>query len=640
MAERLKNTLQFTNLAPGDAAVLTHGLCTSRPRPLAPDIIFVPSPDLEVTASNALSVTVQNNGLTPMSGVILVEAWHTIERAFADVNDEDLPVKPFVVVSAFGLGNVAPFVFVFNPFTTPGDNIYNDWPALVEAMQAVDSYKILQFDNTRFGTADTLTVPVAGTVRIHDPLGRFAPNMVGQSIMTDGAVTPANNGPFIVTAFIDANNIEYANAAGVAEPTFNGTWVVLGGGGSTACQIPPGIWDMTMVEWFGFVAPYAGPGMGGIRIEILNGASFENLRKIGGECAVVNLNNLPSRSPVVATANITFELGLGPMGDRPSITNTGTTAFFDMSAMLAGQQLTIRSSADMTGPNACVEMGNSPAQVNMNLDGEAKLRTGSVRGTNPAAFINVAQRGGKIEVGQFNTPTSPFAGSINYGKQQTNNGPNISRRLWTSIPQSVNQQIPVASAIAFTTANLGHNHACEIISAGAINQPLPLIRNLQLTNGLVAGTTPGAINSTGMEVNFKQRGAGSINLWGESPIPAQAAGVDVAGGAFVLVGTTITFTAVTGAFTASMVGRAITIEDADDAGNDGTFLITSFINANSVTWTNASGATGDLNGGEGGTWRVGDTIDGLAAAVVVPAGGARTLLSDGVSNWRVIAGLG
>jgi hypothetical protein len=98
MAERLKNTLAF-DLAPGASVAIPHGLCTSRPRPLGPDIIFVPSPDLSVTATT-LTVTLTNNGGTPVVGSVLVEAWHTIERAFADTADEDLPVKPYIVVSA------------------------------------------------------------------------------------------------------------------------------------------------------------------------------------------------------------------------------------------------------------------------------------------------------------------------------------------------------------------------------------------------------------------------------------------------------------------------------------------------------------------------------------------------------------
>jgi hypothetical protein len=101
MAERLKNILAFANLAPGASVVLPHDLNTGStgPRPIAPDIVFVPSPDLAVTASDALNITLMNQGAAPISGAVLVEAWHTIERAFNGVQNVDLPVKPYVVVS-------------------------------------------------------------------------------------------------------------------------------------------------------------------------------------------------------------------------------------------------------------------------------------------------------------------------------------------------------------------------------------------------------------------------------------------------------------------------------------------------------------------------------------------------------------
>jgi hypothetical protein len=97
-SQRLKNTLSFTNLAPGASVVLPHGLRTSRPRPLAPDIIFIPTPDLEVL-TDAFEVTLTNVGGDTLSGAILVEAWHTIERTFDGVQNENLTVKPYIVVS-------------------------------------------------------------------------------------------------------------------------------------------------------------------------------------------------------------------------------------------------------------------------------------------------------------------------------------------------------------------------------------------------------------------------------------------------------------------------------------------------------------------------------------------------------------
>jgi hypothetical protein len=108
-APQLKNTLSFI-VAAGASIVLPHGLSNGM-RPLAPDAIFIPGPDLEVTASDEVSITLANNGGSEISGTVLVEAWHTIERAFGDAANVDLPVKPYVVVSVEGNGQppIPPF---------------------------------------------------------------------------------------------------------------------------------------------------------------------------------------------------------------------------------------------------------------------------------------------------------------------------------------------------------------------------------------------------------------------------------------------------------------------------------------------------------------------------------------------------
>jgi hypothetical protein len=120
-SQRLKNTLAVTNLAPGASTVLLHGLRTSTFRPLAPDIVFSPNPLLEVTASDATSVTLTNNSLVPLSGTVLVEAWHTLERTFDGVQHADLPVKPYKVFS----GSTTDLTFA------PGRTVFvaKSWPA-------------------------------------------------------------------------------------------------------------------------------------------------------------------------------------------------------------------------------------------------------------------------------------------------------------------------------------------------------------------------------------------------------------------------------------------------------------------------------------------------------------------------------
>lgn len=62
------------------------------------------------------------------------------------------------------------------------------------------------------------------------------------------------------------------------------------------------------------------------------------------------------------------------------------------------------------------------------------------------------------------------------------------------------------------------------------------------------------------------------------------------------VSTTVTITGLTG-MTANSVGRFLTFTGAASAGNNGTFIIASFISASSVTITNSAGVAGDVNNG-------------------------------------------
>jgi len=104
MAPQLKNALAF-NLAAGSTAVIPHNLNNGQ-LDLVPDIVFVPSADLDVSADDQ-AVTLVNRGGSLIAGSILVESWHTIERAFGAASNTALLPQPYIVVSAEG-GNQPP----------------------------------------------------------------------------------------------------------------------------------------------------------------------------------------------------------------------------------------------------------------------------------------------------------------------------------------------------------------------------------------------------------------------------------------------------------------------------------------------------------------------------------------------------
>jgi hypothetical protein len=180
-SQRLKNTLSIVDLAPNASVVLTHGLRNSTFRPLAPDIIFLPSEKLEVTASDTESITVKNIDPAPLaipySGVILVEAWHTMERTFDGVQNVDLPTKPYIVTSDGGDAIIPPPIR--NPMALP-----EQW--------SVTSIG----DGSQSGAMDTLVSNLdTGTIRTIRA-GSIVGIRTRISQVTDGTVTaiPTVNG--------------------------------------------------------------------------------------------------------------------------------------------------------------------------------------------------------------------------------------------------------------------------------------------------------------------------------------------------------------------------------------------------------------------------------------------------------------
>lgn len=62
----------------------------------------------------------------------------------------------------------------------------------------------------------------AGLVQLNDPDGFFFPALIGQPIVITGG---PNAGTFTITGIIDENTVEYANAGGVSDPAFAGTYM-------------------------------------------------------------------------------------------------------------------------------------------------------------------------------------------------------------------------------------------------------------------------------------------------------------------------------------------------------------------------------------------------------------------------------
>jgi len=72
-------------------------------------------------------------------------------------------------------------------------------------------------DSVQTGTGDSLTAPVSNEQTLTDSGATFVAADIGRFIVISGATNGGNNGTFLVTEFVDVNNIKILNSSGVVE---------------------------------------------------------------------------------------------------------------------------------------------------------------------------------------------------------------------------------------------------------------------------------------------------------------------------------------------------------------------------------------------------------------------------------------
>jgi hypothetical protein len=193
-----------------------------------------------------------NQGAESFSGSILVEAWHTIERAFGGVQNTDLPVKPYVIVSDSDVLENSNANIVFRPGDPAGshDNVFVTWTEVYAALQAVHGLGIvyLEFDDT---FVSQCSVPpgvwnmdaVIWTCAFHSsPLVVF---------LEDGASITVNP-PFNFMVYGRGMEIQSDRVGPIAP--FVGVNILLDGGAARLTNNNPGSLPMIETNGFSFIA--------------------------------------------------------------------------------------------------------------------------------------------------------------------------------------------------------------------------------------------------------------------------------------------------------------------------------------------------------------------------------------------------
>jgi len=137
--QKLKNMLVFTGLTVGVPVVRAHGLYWNPSLKVIPDICLLDQGGYTVTADDTNVTITRTTG--PADVNMLVESWHTIERAFGASSTKHLTPQP-IIIQGTGSGGGGSSVQAFNvslPASTPDiDDITIPIPtAMADANYAV-----------------------------------------------------------------------------------------------------------------------------------------------------------------------------------------------------------------------------------------------------------------------------------------------------------------------------------------------------------------------------------------------------------------------------------------------------------------------------------------------------------------------
>jgi hypothetical protein len=101
MAPTLKSIIQLTGIAPGASPSSTHNLNVAG-LAVVPDEVKLSNPEFTFVSADDTNVVVRNDGAGVGDCDVLVEHWHTVERAFGAAQTKELTPQPFNAAAGGG----------------------------------------------------------------------------------------------------------------------------------------------------------------------------------------------------------------------------------------------------------------------------------------------------------------------------------------------------------------------------------------------------------------------------------------------------------------------------------------------------------------------------------------------------------
>ncbi len=187
MATRLKQIISVVALAGGATQIFAHSLNWGG-RAVLPDFATPndddTNGDLEVVSATVATVTIKNNGGAAVTAFVLLESWHTIERAFGATATVVLSPQPFVPVRV-GAGNGSA---TSQRYTSVAGG-ESDFSVTLAVPQLVDTYKVV---GTCAGVALIVTIDCPDLVAGDRTLTQFR-------VITSAALVAGDQIDFVIS---------------------------------------------------------------------------------------------------------------------------------------------------------------------------------------------------------------------------------------------------------------------------------------------------------------------------------------------------------------------------------------------------------------------------------------------------------
>jgi hypothetical protein len=197
MSDRLFQILNFVGVPLGGTTALAHNLRVDGVGLLVPDIALPQFPGaFEVVTATTTTVTLRNLSSPSGDCQVLIEAWHPVQRSFAQIPDDGtfkahLVPQPFSAGAGAGGGAGAVPVVVLRPGGVAEENVVTTWANAVALLSLLQGPRILQFDDTiatpiviPAGTYDMTSVIWAGGADVYSPVVQVSEGVVFTRLRT------------------------------------------------------------------------------------------------------------------------------------------------------------------------------------------------------------------------------------------------------------------------------------------------------------------------------------------------------------------------------------------------------------------------------------------------------------------------